>query len=410
LTDNLASEATGPLKDIRILDMTGVVFGSYATQMLADLGADVIKVESPPGGPGGGGDIIRQSGKVPEGAPRELGPIYMTINRNKRSVVLDLTNKADAATIREIIATCDAFITSVRYNGLTRLGLDYEGVKSLKPDIVYVHGAGYGSDGPYAGRPAYDDLLQGAVGLADLLPRTSDDPSLRLIPSLLADKVSAHFLVQAALAALLHQARTGQGQFVEVPMYECMTAFNLVEHFYNHVFDPPTGPMGYTRLMNPHRRPYQTKDGFVGLMPYNQQQWEQFFKVIGAGETWGKDPRFIDYAARSKNARDLYQLMGELAKERTTAEWIALLKPLNIPVVPARRLEELLEDEHLREVGFFQSFEHPEAGKYYAIRAPIKFDETPANIRRHPPMMGEHTVEVIEEARQIRSSGRDKPG
>ncbi|HEY3694632.1 CoA transferase [Phenylobacterium sp.] len=393
----LAREATGPLKGIRIVDMTSVVFGAYATQMLADLGADVIKVESPPGGPGGGGDIMRQSGRTPEGAPRELGPIYMTINRNKRSVLLDLRLEKDAAALRRLLRTADVFAATVRYDGLARLGLDYGSVRALKPDVVYVHGAGYGSDGPYAGEPAYDDLIQAAAGMGDLLPRTDGDPEPRLLPSLMADKISGHFMAQAILAALLHKQRSGEGQFVEVPMYECVTSFNLAEHFCGHVYDPPTGPWGYGRVTNPYRKPFATKDGHIGLLPYTDEQWGRYFKAVGAEETHGRDPRFAGYLARSENTRALYKLMEEITATRTTAEWVALLKPLHIPVVAAKRLDELPDDPHLAAVDFFQRYEHPAAGAYYALRPPVRYLGTPANIRRHAPMMGEHTEEVLSE-------------
>src|SRR5580698_11463202 len=268
----LAREATGPLKGVRILDMTSVVFGAYATQMLGDLGADVVKVEFPGGRRGGGGDIMRWAGHGQPGGPEDLGPIFMTINRNKRSVLLDLREESAMTALRKLIKSSDVFAMSVRYDGLKRLGLDYEAVKAIKPDIVYVHGAGYGSEGPYAGEPAYDDLIQSASGLADLLPRVDGDSTPRLLPSLIADKVSGHFMVQAVLAALFHHQRTGEGQFVEVPMLECITSFGLAEHFYGHVYDPPTGPWGYTRVANPQRKPFRTRDGYIGLLPYTDAQ------------------------------------------------------------------------------------------------------------------------------------------
>src|ERR1700761_1003023 len=227
----LETEATGPLKGVRILDMTSVVFGAYATQMLGDLGAEVIKVEFPGGRRGGGGDIMRWTGALPEACPPDLGPIFLAINRNKRSVLLDLREEKAARQLRQLIATCDVFAAAVRYEGLKRLGLDYEGVKAIRPDIIYCHGAGYGSDGPYAGEPAYDDLVQAGSGLADLLNRTDGNPEPRLMPALMADKVSGLFMGQAILAALFHRQRTGEGQFVEIPMLESLVGFNLVEHF-----------------------------------------------------------------------------------------------------------------------------------------------------------------------------------
>jgi crotonobetainyl-CoA:carnitine CoA-transferase CaiB-like acyl-CoA transferase len=321
----------------------------------------------------------------------------MSINRNKRSVLLDLREGEAMAALRALIRTCDVFAVSVRYDGLTRLGLDYEAVKALKGDIIYVHGAGYGADGPQAGEPAYDDLIQSACGFADLMPRTDGDPTPRLLPSLVADKVSGHFMVQAILAALFHRQRSGEGQFVEVPMLECMTSFNLAEHFYGHVYDPPTGPWAYTRVANPQRKPYPTRDGWIGLLPYTDAQWDQFFEAAGMGETFGKDPRFCDYRSRVKHIRELYALVETVTPLRTTEEWLALLKPLQIPVVRMNRLDELMDDPHLAAVGLFERYEHPVAGAYNAIRSPLRFSATPANIRRHPPRLGEHTAEVLAE-------------
>jgi crotonobetainyl-CoA:carnitine CoA-transferase CaiB-like acyl-CoA transferase len=393
----LADEARGPLKGVRVLDMTSVVFGAYATQILGDLGADVIKIEFPGGRRGGGGDIMRWAGHGQPGGPEDLGPIFMTINRNKRSLLIDLREERGARAMRRLIATCDVFAVSVRYEGLRRLGLDYDGVKATRPDVIYVHGAGYGADGPYAGEPAYDDLIQSASGLADLLPRVDEDPTPRLLPSLVADKVSGLFMAQAICAALFHRQRTGEGQFVEVPMLECVTSFNLAEHLYGHVYDPPTGPWAYTRVANPQRKPYPTKDGYIGLLPYTDQQWDQFFDVAGWGDTFGKDPRFSDYRARTAHIRELYALVEEVTRTRTTAEWLALLKPLSIPVVRTNRLDELPDDPHLAAVDLFERYRHPEAGDYLSLRPPVKYSSTPANIRRHPPRLGEHTDEILGE-------------
>jgi crotonobetainyl-CoA:carnitine CoA-transferase CaiB-like acyl-CoA transferase len=393
----LAGEATGPLKGVRVLDLTSVVFGAYATQMLGDLGADVIKVEFPGGRRGGGGDIMRWAGHGQPGGPEDLGPIFMTFNRNKRSLLVDLNEARGQRVIRRLIETSDVFAASVRYAGLQRLGLDYETVKALRPDIVYVHGCGYGADGPYAGEPAYDDLIQSASGLADLLPRVDGDPTPRLLPSLVADKVSGLFMAQAVLAALFHRQRTGEGQFVEIPMLECVTSFNLAEHFYGHVYDPPTGPWAYTRVANPQRKPFPTKDGYIGLLPYTDQQWDLFFDAAGLGETFGKDPRFADYRARGSHIRELYALVDEVTPTKTSAEWLALLKPLSIPVVKMNRLDDLPDDPHLDAVGLFERYAHPEAGDYIAMRPPVTYSATPANIRRHPPRLGEHTAEILAE-------------
>ena len=393
----LAKQATGPLAGVRILDLTSVVNGAYATQILADQGADVIKLEDPGSGRGGGGDIMRWAGHVPEGAPRDMGPIFLTINRNKRSVLLDLKLESAKRALRRLIKSCDVFATSIRYDGLTRLGLAYDDVKAIRPDVVYVHAAGYGSEGPYAGEPAYDDLIQSASGLSDVLSRTDGNPVPRILPTLVADKVSGLFMAQAVAAALFHRARTGEGQFVEVPMLECVTSFLMVEHLYDHTFDPPLGQFGYPRVVNPHRKPFKTADGYIGLLPYTDKQWDQFFQVAGWGETVANDPRFADYAARAKHTHELYALVETVTGSKTTDEWLALLKPLSIPVVRTNRLDELQDDPHLAAVGLFERYEHPDVGGYVQLRPPVKFAGTPSNIRRHPPRLGQHTDEVLGE-------------
>src|SRR3954452_4670454 len=287
----LAEKPTGPLSGVRVLDLTSVVNGAYGTQILADQGAEVIKLEDPGSGRGDGGDIMRWAGHPPEGSPRGMGPIFLTINRNKRSMLLDMSDPGARKTLVKLIKSSDVFAASVRYAGLKRLGLAYEDVAAIKPDIVYVHAAGYGSDGPYAGEPAYDDLIQSASGLPDVLPRTDGNPIPRILPTLVADKVSGLFMSQAITAALPHSARTREGQFVEVPMLECVTSFLMVEHLYDHTFDPPQGQYGYPRVVNPHRKPFKTADGYIGLLPYTDKQWDQFFEVAGFGDAIAKETR-----------------------------------------------------------------------------------------------------------------------
>jgi crotonobetainyl-CoA:carnitine CoA-transferase CaiB-like acyl-CoA transferase len=323
--------------------------------------------------------------------------VFLAINRNKRSMVLDLKKESARKLVRKLILSCDVFASSVRYDGLKRLGFAYEDVAAIKPDIIYAHAAGYGSDGPYAGEPAYDDLIQSASGLADVLPRTDGDPTPRILPTLVADKVSGLFLAQAVTAALLHKARTGQGQFVEVPMFECLTSFLMVEHLFGHTFEPPTGQLGYTRVVNPNRKPFKTKDGYIGLLPYTDKQWDQFFEAAGYGDTIAKDPRFSDYFTRMKHINELYGLVAEAALTKTTQEWLDVLKPMSIPVVKTNRLDDLETDPHLEAVGLFESYDHPDLGAYKQLRPPVKFSRSPSNIRRHPPKLGEHTEEMLAE-------------
>ena len=393
----LADKATGPLSGVRILDMTSVVNGAYGVQILADQGADVIKVEDPGSGRGDGGDIMRWAGHLPEGSPRGMGPIFLTINRNKRSIVLDMKSPAGQRAMKRLIKSCDVVASSIRLEGMKRLGLGYEDLAAIKPDIIFVHAAGYGSTGPYAGEPAYDDLIQSASGLSDILPRTDGNPVPRIIPTLIADKVSGLFFSQAVTAALLHKARTGQGQFVEVPMFECVTSFLLVEHLYDHAFDPPTGQWGYQRVINPNRKPFRTKDGYIGLLPYTDKQWDLFFDAAGVGEVVKSDPRFADYATRAKNTHELYGIIEQAAASKTTQEWLDILKPLSIPVVKTNTLDDLDHDPHLEAVEFFQTYDHPDLGRYRQIKPPVTFHGSPSNIRRHPPKLGEHTAEILAE-------------
>jgi crotonobetainyl-CoA:carnitine CoA-transferase CaiB-like acyl-CoA transferase len=322
----------------------------------------------------------------------------MTINRNKRSTLLDLASPEGRAAIRSLLAEVDVFVSSVRYEGMRRLGLSYEAVAAVKSDVIYVHGSGYGAAGAYAGEPAYDDLIQSAAGLADLLPRTDGDPTPRLLPSVIADKVSGLFMTQAVLAALYHRQVTGEGQFVEVPMFECVTSFNLAEHMFGHVFDPPTGDWAYTRVANPNRKPFRTKDGHIGLLPYTDKNWDDFFAVAGWTDTIAADARFNTQRARLQNAHALYGLLEAVTCTKTTAEWLALLKPLNIPVAATNRLDDLMADPHLQSVDFFERYEHPDAGAYFGMKPPVRFSKTPANVRRHAPRLGEHTGETWEPA------------
>ena len=396
-TRKMAEKATGPLAGIRILDMTSVVNGAYGVQILADQGADVIKIEDPGSGRGDGGDIMRWAGHLPEGAKRGLGPIFLTINRNKRSVVLDLKQESGQRALRRLIKTCDVLATSVRYDGMKRLGLGYEEVAAIRPDIVYVHAAGYGSEGPYAGEPAYDDLIQSASGMADILPRTDGNPTPRILPTLVADKVSGLFFSQAITAALFHRQRTGEGQFVEVPMFECVTSFLLVEHLYDNTFQPPTGQWGYQRVINPNRKPFKTKDGYIGLLPYTDRQWDQFFDAAGFGEQIKSDPRFADYSSRARHTHELYGLIDQAAATKTTQEWLDILKPLSIPVVKTNGLADLPDDPHLKAVDFFQTYDHPGVGPYRQMKPPVSFSKSPSNLRRHPPTLGQHTEEVLAE-------------
>lgn len=388
----------GALDGIRVVDLTSVVLGAYATAILGDMGADVIKVESPSPKNGAGGDIMRWAGDTQSGERNGLGPMFLTINRNKRSVLLDLKKQAARKALLKLIATADVFAANVRYDGLKRLGLAYEDVKAVKPDIVYVVGTGYGEAGPYGGRPAYDDLIQAASGIASLQSEVDGDPRPRFVPTLIADKTSGLFMVNAIVSALFHRERTGEGQFVEVPMMESMVSFLLAEHLYGEVYDPPTGPIGYVRVTAPDRKPFKTKDGYIAILPYSDKQWQDFFALGGKPDLFETDERFSTYENRTRNIRHLYAMVEDVSTQKTTEEWMILLGERDIPFARVNRLGDLKHDPHLEAVGLFEKREHPVEGPYWSINHPVNYQATPASVRSDAPLLGEHTVEVFEEA------------
>ena len=388
----------GALDGIRIVDLTSVVLGAYATAILGDLGADVIKVESPGSKNANGGDIMRWAGSPPSGERNGLGPIFLTINRNKRSLQLDLKKKQARDALLKLIATADVVTANVRYEGLKRLGLSYEDVKAVKPDIIYVIGSGYGEAGPYGGRPAYDDMIQAVSGIASMMSEVDGDPRPRFFPTLIADKTTGLFMANAILAALVYRERTDQGQFVEVPMMESMVTFLLAEHLYGEVYDPPTGPIGYVRVTAPDRKPYKTKDGYIAILPYSDNQWRDFFALAGKPDLFEIDERFSDYENRTRNIRHLYALMEDVTIERTTDEWAALLGQNDIPFARVNRLKDLRNDKHLQAVGLFEKRTHPVEGPYWSLNHPVTYGASPASVRRDAPTLGEHNREILREA------------
>lgn len=397
--DNTSAAASnGALAGIRIVDLTSVVLGAYATAMLGDLGADVIKVESPSPKNGNGGDIMRWAGDTPSGEQNGLGPMFLTINRNKRSLLLDLKKQAARDALLKLIATADVVAANVRYEGLKRLGLSYEDVKAVKPDIIYVIGTGYGEAGPYGGRPAYDDMIQAVSGIASMMSEVDGDPRPRFFPTLVADKTTGLFMANAILAALLHRERTGDGQFVEVPMMESMVTFLLAEHLYGEVYDPPTGPIGYVRVTAPDRKPYRTKDGFIAILPYSDQQWRDFFALGGKPDLFETDERFTSYENRTRNIRHLYALVEDVTGQKTTAQWAELLSDKDIPFARVNRLKDLRTDPHLQAVGLFEKRTHPIEGPYWSLNHPVNYDKSPASVRKDAPLLGEHSWEVLKEA------------
>ena len=376
----------GPLAGLRILDLTTIILGPYATQILGDLGADIIKVEGP------GGDTTRY---ITPGRTRGMSGTSLNINRNKRSIVLDLKQPDARDALLRLAADADGLIHNIRPQAMSRLGLSYDEVAAANPKIVYCACVGFGHDGPYSGRPAYDDLIQGASGTAALNARMHDEPLY--FPGVMADKITGLAAVNAMVAALLHRERTGEGQAVEVPMFETLVSFNMAEHCADFLFEPPEAGFGYARVLTPNRRPYPTKDGYVCMLPYNDRQIERFFGMIGRPELID-DPRFCDIGARARNIHELYGLIAEASPSRTTEEWLDLCLEANIPATAVFDLNDAREEPHLKATGFFEPREHPTEGSYLAVGIPPKFSKAPCGIRRDAPNLGEHSVEILQEA------------
>ena len=379
---------SGPLSGVRVVDVTTVLMGPYATQILGDLGADVIKVESP------SGDNVRTIG-----ASRHDGMsgIFLHCNRNKRSVVLDLKHPEGKAALLKLVETADVFIYNVRPQAIARLGLDYETLAAINPRLIYAGVYGYGQGGPYAAKPAYDDLIQGAAGIPTLsLLAGSDVP--RYAPLAMADRIVGMSAANAVSAALFHRERSGVGQRIDIPMFETMAAFVLGDHMAGTTFEPPLGPPGYARLLNEHRNPYQTRDGHVCVLVYNDKQWKTFFTLIGQPDLMETDPRFATIGKRTENIHALYRMVAEVMLTRTTAEWLELLEQVDIPVMKMNTMESLLADEHLNAVGFFQVMDNPSEGKTRQMASGSTWSRTPPEMSRHAPRFGQHSAEVLREA------------
>jgi len=377
----------GPLHGIRIIDLTAVVLGPVATLHLADMGADIIKVEPPEG------DIMRNPGNAP--SPR-MGPIYMALNRNKRSVCLDLKKPEAVAALKRLAASADVFVHNTRPQAMERLGIGYEDIRAVNPRIVYAYSLGYKRSGPYGAKPAFDDLVQGASGSAMLQSRVDGGPP-RFLPTLVADKTTGLHLGMAVLAALLHRERTGEGQMVEVPMLESVTSFWLVEHLFNHTYVPARGDIGYTRILSPDRKPYPTKDGYVCAVLYSGKHWEAFVKKIGRPELL-TDPRFDSQATRANNQVGMQAIIAEAAPSMTTAEWLDFFDEADIPAMGVNDLPDLFEDPHLKATGFFTTREHPSEGMIRTTASPFEFSRTPTSYQRHAPQLGADGAGVLAEA------------
>jgi crotonobetainyl-CoA:carnitine CoA-transferase CaiB-like acyl-CoA transferase len=376
------TKPTGPLSGTRIIDITSVLFGPYAAQMLGDWGADIIKVEPLTG------DAWRYTGQFRN---RGMTGQFMAVNRNKRSLALDLKSEKGKAVLRRMIPTADALVTNVRPAAMARLGFGYEDCQKANPRLVYAAATGFGQDGPWAARPAFDEIIQAASGLASSMG-TDDQPSF--VPSLIGDKICGLTLAAAVSAALFRRERSGEGQMVEVPMLETIAAFNSIEMLGGHAFSPPIGPAGYKRMRE--RRPVRTKDGWLTMLPYSGDNWCAFFEAVGRPEL-SEELSVRDPVLRAGNIDKIYAYMAELGLTRTTAEWEELLLKIDVPHTAFAKLTEIAEQPHLKAVGLFQDINHSTEGHIRQARPSARFSKDPAGIHREAPRLGEHSREVLRE-------------
>ena len=380
------------LSHIRVLDLSRVLAGPWAGQLLGDLGAEVIKVERP-----GSGDDTRHWGppyiKDAQGNDSAEAAYFQSANRNKQSLTVDFTQAEGQRLIRELAAQCDVVLENFKVGGLAAYGLDYAALKAVNPKLIYCSITGFGQDGPYADLQAYDDVIQGMSGLADLMEQQGGEA--RYLPTIAADKTCGHVAAHAILAALWQRERTGEGAFVEVPMFESMVGFNLVEHFYGQHFEPPRSAPGYPRVLAPWRRPYHTADGLVAMMPYTNLHWQRFFAEVGAPQH-ADDPRFSDIASRTAHIAELLELASTYVRRQPTAYWLATCERLEIPAAPVARLAELRADEHLLATGFFEELQDAAMGTLRFPGVAVRFDGQRPPVTM-APRLGEHTRALLAE-------------
>jgi crotonobetainyl-CoA:carnitine CoA-transferase CaiB-like acyl-CoA transferase len=387
MTTATDTPAKGPLSGLRVIDLTQFVLGPYATQTLGDLGADVIKIEEP------SGDRQRHSGKPPNA--KEMGPTYVALNRNKRSVALDLKTDPDKEILRKLVATGDVFIHNMRPAAVARLGFSYADVKAIRPDIIYVEAMGYDDAGPYAGLQAFDDLIQSASGACGLEQLVDPNAAFRPLPSIVADKTCGLFAVIATLAALRHRDQTGEGQYVAVPMLETFTGYMMAEHLYNQTYVPATGNFGHTTTITPHRRPFPTQNGYLTVLPANAAQSAKFLELGGLPGAYESE-RFTSKPSGKARVNEYYAMMEEACASNTTEAWLDLCKEHSIPAMRANQPTEIFEDPQLKET-LFEIRTLEGEGDYRAMKPGLRFEKTPVSIRRDPPRIGRDTDEVLAE-------------
>jgi crotonobetainyl-CoA:carnitine CoA-transferase CaiB-like acyl-CoA transferase len=376
---------SGPLAGIRVVDITINVLGPVSTQILGDMGADVIKVETPDGDP------MRQM--VPMSHPG-MGAMFMSTNRNKRSVTLDLKRAAGLEALMRLVETADVFVHSLRPGTAGKLGISYAAVSARNPRIVYAFAPGYRPGSSNSERPAFDDVIQGESGIVAMVDRANGEP--RYVPMAIADKFCGHILASSIGMALFSRERTGEGQEVHVPMLDTMLSFNLMEHLWTDFVDPSGSEPGYARMFSPHRRPFATKDGHVCLLAVTNDQWRRMFGAMERPELMD-DPRFRTLSLRAENITALYSIVAEEFLRRRSAEWFERLTAAGIPNGPVNKLSELARDPYLVETGFFQRYDHPVAGPSVMTAIPVEFTKSPGSIRLPPPALGEHTRAILAE-------------
>ena len=376
----------GPLHGVKIVAMTSVVLGPWACELLADMGAEVITIEQPRG------DSNRSLGAANHPG---MAALYLTCNRNKRSLVLDLRQPGARDALLALVKDADVFVHNNRPQVMTKLGIDYADMKKVNPRIIFCGAYGYSKKGPYGALGALDDSIQAVSGIAMLNEMVLGEP--RYLPTIVADKTTALTVVYGVLGALFHRERTGEGQELEVPMFETMVHWVMAEHLWGMTFEPPKGKPGYVRLMSHHRKPYRTLDGYIAILPYLDAHWEKFCKLTGRPELI-RDPMFVTLADRVRNIDDTYRITGEIMATRSTGEWLRVFDKSGVPIIVVNSLEDLAKDPHLLETGFWQFVDHPTEGRLRMPSFPVNYSATPASIHRHAPRLGEHTVEVLREA------------
>ena len=376
----------GPLDGISILELSSVVLGPWACQILGDMGAEVIKVEPPYG----------DSNRV-LGASRNPGmaALYLTCNRNKRSIVLDLKQESGRAAALKLAERVDVLIHNNRPQVMSKLGLNYDDVKAVNPEIIYCGAYGYAKDGPYGSKGALDDSIQSVAGVAMLTQMVLGEP--RYLPTVIADKTTALGVVYAVTAALFHRERTGVGQEIEVPMFESMVYYVMAEHLWGMTFEPPIGTAGYKRLMSYHRKPYKTKDGYIAILPYLDNHWKSFCEVSGRTDLL-EDKRFTTLSDRVQNIDDTYEETAKTMATRPTNEWLDIFDKTSVPINVVNTLDGLIDDPHLNAVNFWEIVDHPTEGRIRMMGFPVNFSATPADVRRLPPRLGENSIEILREA------------